>query len=211
MTFDSVLVVDSKDLAKDGVDSKLNFNTLFQVPRQYVAQAIQMSRVFQDAIDSKNLEFNFEKALSIVQQHPEMAVIGTVNQSIVKQDNQVSAMVSDVMALLDTVVGVALDKQSATYKKFENTIEQGFTNLNEQKDSKWIFWSKESEHKTTYTYNILFAVANQETGSVMAAAPIGLTITVDVDKEKVLWITTKDKHNYSVNVKSITVVEALKS
>lgn len=211
MTFDSVLVVDSKDLAKDGVDSKLNFNTLFQVPRQYVAQAIQMSRVFQDAIDSKSLEFNFEKALSIVHQHPEMAVIGTVNQSIVKQDNQVSAMVSDVMALLDTVVGVALDKQSATYKKFENTIEQGFTNLNEQKDSKWIFWSKESEHKTTYTYNILFAVANQETGSVMAAAPIGLTITVDVDKEKVLWITTKDKHNYSVNVKSITVVEALRS
>ncbi|RDH44532.1 delta-endotoxin CytB [Zooshikella ganghwensis] len=211
MTFDSVLVVDSKDLAKDGVDSNLNFNTLFQVPKQYVAQAIQMSRVFQDAIDSKSLEFNFEKALSILHQHPEMAVIGTVNQSIVKQDNQVSVMVKDVMALLDTVVGVALDKQSETYKKFENTIEQGFTNLNEQKDSKWIFWSKESEHKTTYTYNILFAVANQETGSVMAAAPIGLTITVDVDKEKVLWITTKDKHNYSVNVKSITVVEALKS
>lgn len=211
MTFDSVLVVDSKDLAKDGVDSNLNFNTLFQVPKQYVAQAIQMSRVFQDAIDSKSLEFNFEKALSILHQHPEMAVIGTVNQSIVKQDNQVSVMVKDVMALLDTVVGVALDKQSETYKKFENTIEQGFTNLNEQKDSKWIFWSKESEHKTTYTYNILFAVANQETGSVMAAAPIGLTITVDVDKEKVLWITTKDKHNYSVNVKSITVVEALRS
>ncbi|MCX4027076.1 delta-endotoxin CytB [Endozoicomonas sp. SM1973] len=210
MTFDNILVVDSKALARDSVGSDLNFNTLFQMPKQYIAQAIQMSRVFQNAIDGDNLEFNFDKALKLVNDHPEMAVIGTVNQSIVKQDNQVSAMVEDVMQLLDTVVGVVLDKETDTYKKFQNTIEQGFTNLNEQKDGKWIFWSKESEHKTTYTYNILFAVANKETGSVMAAAPIGLTITVDVDKEKVLWITTKDKHNYSVNVKSITVVEALK-
>ena len=211
MNFDSVVVLDSKDIAQKTDKQELNFNTLFQVPPANVNQAIKMAQVFQDAIDGKNLEFNFEQALEIVKKHKEMAVTGTVNQSIVKQDNKVSAMVDDVMKLLDTVVGVYLDKETPTYEKFKNTIEQGFTNLNKQKDGSWIFWSKESEHKTTYTYNILFAVANKDTGSVMAAAPIGLTITVDVNKEKVLWITTKDKHNYSVNVKSITVVEALES
>ncbi|MCG7488727.1 hypothetical protein MHN79_04400 [Vibrio sp. Of14-4] len=211
MTFDSVVVLDSNDVIKKAGESKLNFNTLFQVPAENVHQAIEMAQVFQDAINGDTLEFNFDQALQLVKEHKEMAVTGTINQSIVKQDNQVSAMVDDVMNLLDTVVGVYLDKETPTYEKFKNTIEQGFTNLNEQKESSWIFWSKESEHKTTYTYNILFAVANKETGSVMAAAPIGLTITVDVDKEKVLWITTKDKHNYSVNVKSITVVEALQA
>ncbi|CAM3571128.1 MULTISPECIES: delta-endotoxin CytB [Vibrio] len=211
MTFDSVVVLDSNDVIKKAGESKLNFNTLFQVPAENVHQAIEMAQVFQDAINGDTLEFNFDQALQLVKEHKEMAVTGTINQSIVKQDNQVSAMVDDVMNLLDTVVGVYLDKETPTYEKFKNTIEQGFTNLNEQKESSWIFWSKESEHKTTYTYNILFAVANKDTGSVMAAAPIGLTITVDVDKEKVLWITTKDKHNYSVNVKSITVVEALQA
>ncbi|GLT18548.1 hypothetical protein GCM10007938_23270 [Vibrio zhanjiangensis] len=210
MTFDSVVVLDSNDVIKKAGESKLNFNTLFQVPAANVHQAIEMAQVFQDAINGETLEFNFDQALQLVKEHQEMAIIGTVNQSIVKQNNQVSAMVDDVMKLLDTVVGVYLDKSTPTYEKFQNTIEQGFTNLNAQKESSWIFWNKESEHKTTYTYNILFAVANRETGSVMAAAPIGLTITVDVDKEQVLWITTKDRHNYSVNVKSITVVEALK-
>ncbi|WP_407322172.1 delta-endotoxin CytB [Dickeya ananatis] len=211
MKFDDIVVLNSSDLIVKNADLDLNFNTLFQVPTKYVGQAIAMSRVFQEAINGNDLEFNFDKAIELVKNHPEMAIIGTINQSITKQNNQVSAMVDDVMKLLDTVVGVVLDKDSATYKKFANTIEQGFTNLDAQKESKWIFWNKESESKTTYTYNILFAVANQDTGSVMAAAPIGLTITVDVDKQQVLWITTKDKHNYSVNVKSITVVEALKS
>ncbi|WP_448622849.1 delta-endotoxin CytB [Dickeya fangzhongdai] len=182
MKFDDIVVLNSNDLLVKESNLDLNFNTLFQMPAKYVSQALSMSRVFQDAINGENLEFNFDKAIELVKNHPEMAIIGTINQSIVKQNNQVSAMVDDVMKLLDTVVGVVLDKESPTYKKFANTIEQGFTNLDAQKEGRWIFWNKESESKTTYTYNILFAIANQDTGSVMAAAPIGLTITVDVDK-----------------------------
>ncbi|UZQ51566.1 hypothetical protein [Clostridium kluyveri] len=33
---------------------------------------------------------------------------------------------------------------------------------------------------------------------------------VNLEKEKVLWITIKDKQSYEVNVQSIEVVEALK-
>jgi hypothetical protein len=204
MAFSAVLLVHTED-------TELNYNTMFQVPTQYVGQAIAMARVFQDAIDPSSLKFQFGKALEIVHAHDEMAVIGTVNQSIVKQAAEVSAMVQDVVKLLSTVVGIALDEGSDTYKKFVSTIEQGFTNLAAQQDSAWIFWSSEQEHKTTYTYNILFAIANKKTGSVMAAAPIGLTVEVNVQKEKVLWITIKDKHDYTVNVQSITVVEALKT
>lgn len=187
----------------------LNFNTMFQLDPKYVAQAIGMARVFQEAIDGKNLKFQFDIALQQVRNHPEMAVIGTVNHSIVKQSNTVSAMVTDVIDLLSAVVGVALDEGSETYKKFKGSITDGFTNLKAQEHSAWIFWDREEENKTTYTYNILFAVANEKTGSVMAAAPIGLTVTVDIAKEHVLWITTEDRHNYEVNVQSITVVEAL--
>ena len=133
MTFDSVVVLDSNDVIKKAGESKLNFNTLFQVPAENVHQAIEMAQVFQDAINGDTLEFNFDQALQLVKEHKEMAVTGTINQSIVKQDNQVSAMVDDVMNLLDTVVGVYLDKETPTYEKFKNTIEQGFTNLNEQK------------------------------------------------------------------------------
>ena len=196
-------------LAVTDEETPLNFKSVFQLDAKYIKQALGMARVFQEAIDPKTLTFQFDKALQLAQKHDEMAVVGTVNQSIVKQNNEVSVMVDEVMKLLSTVVGIALDEGTESFKKFRDTIEQGFTNLSAQKDGAWIFWSSEQEHKTTYTYNILFAIANAKTGSVMAAAPIGLTVTVDVEKEKVLWITTKDKHNYEVNVQSITVVEAL--
>ncbi|NER22488.1 MAG: delta-endotoxin CytB [Symploca sp. SIO1C2] len=196
---------------EDEATSDLNFKTMYQVPKKYVLQAISMARVFQDAIEPEDLRFNFEKALEIVGNHKNMAVVSTLNQSIVKQSVQVSAMVNEVMELLKNMIGVVLEEGTPTYKKFKGAIEGGFTNLNKDKDSAWIFWSKDTANKTTYTYNILFAIANQSTGAVMVAAPIGLTIEVDVDKEKVLFFTTKDKSNYSVTVQSMNVVEPLTS
>ncbi len=192
-------------------DKSVSFKTMFQMEAKYIPQAMGMARVFQGAIDGNTLKFDFDKALKLANDTPDMAVIGTVNQSIVKQNNQVTAMVDDVIKLLSDVVGVALDQGTATYDKFKNAITDGFTNLKSEEKGAWIFWSKGTGNKTTYTYNILFAIANEKTGSVMAAAPIGLTITVDVDKETVLGITVADKHNYEVNVQSITVVEALKN
>lgn len=213
MTFDEITILlldDTGDARVAGKASEpLNFATMFEMKPQYVSQAIQMSRVFQEAIDAKNLKFDFDKAIQEVKKKPQMAIIATVNESIIKQNGQVSAVVDEVIKLLNTVVGMALDEGSDTYNKFKATITQGFSNLAVQQNKAWIFWSDTSETKTTYTYNILFAVANQKTGSVMAAAPVGLTVTVDVQKETVLFFTVKDKSNYEVKVQSITVVEAL--
>ena len=217
MTFKAMTILLIDEVEDGSVSGKsiasetLNFTTMFQMERKYISQAIQMSQVFQDAINDTTLKFEFNKALDLVRKKPEMAIIGTVNQSIIKQSCQVSAMVDEVIKLLNTVVGIALDEGSDTYNKFKDTITQGFTNLAAQENNAWIFWSSVTEKKTTYTYNVLYAVANKKTGSVMAAAPIGLTVTVDVEKEKVLFFTVTDKSNYEVNVQSIIVVEALQA
>ena len=60
-------------------------------------------------------------------------------------------------------------------------------------------------------YNIFFAIQNEETGSVILALPMSLTITVDIEKESVLWITVKDDESYKVNVQAMQVVEALEA
>ncbi|GAB7258585.1 hypothetical protein DZS_12660 [Dickeya ananatis] len=66
MKFDDVVVLNSSDLIVKNADLDLNFNTLFQVPTKYVGQAIAMSRVFQEAINGNDLEFNFDKAIELV-------------------------------------------------------------------------------------------------------------------------------------------------
>lgn len=45
----------------------------------------------------------------------------------------------------------------------------------------------------------------------MATLPIAFDISVDIEKEKVLFVTIKDTGNYVVTVKAINVVQALQS
>lgn len=136
-----------------------------------------------------------------------MALVGIVNQTVTQSSAQVSAMVDKVLGLVKNTLSITL---SETQKEaYETSITDAFTNLAKQKDSAWIFWQSQKAHKTTYQYNIFFAIQNDETGSVMLALPMSLTINVDIEKEKVLGITIKDKANYSVNVQAIQVVEAL--
>ncbi len=137
-----------------------------------------------------------------------MAVVSTINQEIQQSNNQVSVMLDKLVNLLKQVTGVVLPEVQT--QQFASTIKEAFSNLNTQKDEAWIFWQKKEGHKTTYQYNILFAIQNQNTGSVIIALPISLTITVNLEKEKVLFITLEDKHDYEVKVQAIEVVEALK-
>ncbi len=43
----------------------------------------------------------------------------------------------------------------------------------------------------------------------MLAAAVGLTINVNIEKEQVLFITIKDKHDYEVSVQALQIAEAL--
>ncbi|MCM1251969.1 MAG: hypothetical protein NC321_04045 [Clostridium sp.] len=193
----------------------INFNQIYSLPAEYIPQAISMSQVFQKAIISTKmdgtecLKFDFNKAKDIINQHSEMAIVGLINQTVSQNSAQVSVMVDKVIELLKNVLTVTLtDQQKESYEK---AISSAFQGLKEQSESAWIFWQHSESHKTTYQYNIFFAIKNEQTGNVMLGLPVSLTITVDLEKEKVLGITVKDKHNYSVNVQAIQVVEPLRS
>ncbi len=193
----------------------INFKQIFSIDSKYVGQACEMSRVFQDAVVSTKIEgkdclkFDFDKALQLVKSHKEMALVGIINQTISQSSSQASVMVNKVMELMKSVLSVTLT--ASQKKSYEECIEQAFSNLAVQEDSAFIFWQRTEAHKTTYQYNILFAIQNEETGGVILALPIALTITVEVDKEHVLGITIKDKENYSVNIQAIQVVEPLQA
>ncbi|WP_251861980.1 hypothetical protein [Clostridium sp. Marseille-Q2269] len=207
--FDKVIL-----LSRDEESETIKFKQIFSVGVQYVGQALQMARAFQGAVeyvtinDKKVLNFNFQKAIDIVNNHPEMAIVGTVNQTISQSTAVVKAMIDKVVELLQELLSVSLT--AAETEAYEKAIKEAFTDLQQQDGDAWIFWQSTEAHKTTYQYNILFAVQNESTGSVMLALPIALTITVDIEKEKVLFITVKDEHNYDVTVQAMQVAEALK-
>lgn len=196
-------------------ESGPEYKKVFQLPAKYVPQAIEISHTLTDALETvtinekQTIRFNFQKAIDIVNSHSEMAIVGYKEQTISQNNSEVKAMVNKIIELLKTTLQVFLDP--TIIQQWNETITSAFTNLSSEEDSAWIFWQKEEQHKTEYEYAFLFAIVNENTGSVMLALPIALTITVNVSKEQVLFITLRDKHDYSVTVESLQIVEALKN
>ncbi|WP_233966955.1 delta-endotoxin CytB [Pectobacterium polaris] len=200
-------------LDTDGDD--VNFNEIFSIKDPAVAlQAFTMSKVFKQALipvsisDKKTLRFDVQKALEIIKNNNEMAVINFTDQVVEQSNSAVQVMVDKVLDILKKVLGVVIG--DTPKQNLYNSIESAFTGLNEQKDDAWIFWEHTSAHKTTYQYNILFGVQSKETGLFLYGLPMGMEITVDIEKEKVLFITLKDKESYRVHLQSLSVVEMIK-
>lgn len=184
----------------------INYQEILEVDPEYQFAALELAQLFQDAINPDTLYFDFNKAIGLVKQDKNLAITGTLNQTISKNSAEVSVVIDELAKLL-TNLGIKLTPERMG--SYSQTISQAFTNLQEKKDSAFIFWNKTTAKSTTYTYNIFFAIQNSKTGRLMAGLPVGLTITVDVEKQKVLFITVKDKHSYNVNVKAIQVVKKL--
>lgn len=178
--------------------------TLYKGDDQYAAQAQALLQTLKDTIDLNSLSFDFRLALERIQKNQTLQVTGTVNHTITRQDAEVAAMADQVFRLLSGMLGVT----DANREEYERVIQAGFTNLNVQEKGTWFHRSHEA-HETTYPYFILSAHQSEETGALMTAVLIALTITVEIEKEKVLFVTLKDKHNYSVQVQAIQVAQPL--
>lgn len=192
---------------------EVNFNEIFALDDPAVAtQALGMVQAFQKALvldeENDSLRFSVQKAKEVIDDNPEMGIIAFTDQTIEQKTSAVQVMVDKVLDVLNKVLGVTLSDKPK--EKLTSAIENAFTGLDEQKDDAWIFWNHEKAHKTTYQYNILFGVKSQDTGLFLYGLPMGMEITVDIEKEKLLFITLKDKESYKVHIQSLSVVELIK-
>lgn len=208
--FDKVIevFVDEKSNATaDSTERTVPFKEIFDVDEEYKEDAIALSRTFIDAINPDTLYFDFGKAINLVKEDKTLTITRTLNQTISKKTTQVSVVIDELVKLL-TNLGVKLTDE--TIKEYENTLTTALTNLKESDHKNFVVWNKTSSNSTTYTYSIFFAVKNARTKTLIAGLPVGLTITVDTSKEKLLGMTIKDKQSIDVNVKAIQVVKLVK-
>lgn len=194
-------------------DEQLNFTEIFAIKDPKAAmQAFKMAQFFQQAVvpvgDNK-IEFDVTKAIDMVKKSQQYALVQYQDKTLTQTNNSVEVMVDQVLGLLNAVLDIALGGKQQ--EQLRASITNAFTNLAPQQGDAWIFWSKEEAHKTEYQYNILFAVQNDETGFFLYGVPMGMTITVDIDKEQVLFIKLKDKASYSVRIQAMKVVEFLET
>ncbi|MEL7119934.1 MAG: delta-endotoxin CytB [Bacteroidota bacterium] len=174
---------------------------IFAITDPRAAQAaFSMSNLFDQAISS-DLRFNMQKAISLVKSQPDMAFYNEINQYFVRNDFEVALIVQQMTDFLKNVIGVTVNV--ALVNQIYAAVADVFVNLNIQKEDAWIFWAKESGHQTTYRYNLLFAVQTPETGQYVLGLPLGLTITIYREYERVLFITIKDEISFTVHMEGL--------
>lgn len=173
----------------------------------YQLQALKMAATFNTAITPEG-RFDLKHAIAVVNtMHPQAAIVETLDTHVTQTNNSVSAMVSHILQLIESILGLTLG--TTTKDKLRASVDETFTNLAVQEDGAWIFWHEETAHKTTYVYNLLFAVQSEHTGQLMLAVPMSFEITAHISKRQVLFITLEDSVSYDVRLQSLSVIQAL--
>jgi|TARA_B100000809_G_C15098834_1_gene516085 hypothetical protein len=188
-------------------EEPLNFDEIFSIEDPTVmVKAIEVASLFQNALVpvGDSLKFDVIKANELVKETPGLAVVRYMDQSIETHSQQTSVMVDKVVDIINKVLGITLGPGPTA--SLSAAIEGAYVGLNEVKDDAWIFWEKKSAHKTTYQYNITFATQNAETGLLLYSLPMGLSINVDKEYERVLFITLTNKETYSCRIQSLSAV-----
>ncbi|WP_253378360.1 cytolytic delta-endotoxin (insecticidal protein) [unidentified bacterial endosymbiont] len=173
--------------------------------------ALKTAGIFQNALvpaENNSLRFDVNTALDVVKQNPELSVISYTDITKTTSSSQTSVMVDLVVETIKTVLGIAL--APVPLAKLSAAIESAYTDLHKEEGNAWIFWEKKQEKKTTYQYNITFAVQAGPTGALLMTCPMGLTIDVDKEYERVLFITLKDTESYSTRIQALNTAQLAK-
>lgn len=190
-------------------DSPALFEEIFAVTDlQAARQAFEMARLFQGAVES-NGHFSLNNATQIARQQPNMQIVQPLDTTLGQNHDRVSEMINRVVGVLSNFLNMAIPPKQ--YEQLRASITYAFVNLNGQRTDGWIFYEKESKWSTTYQYNILYAVQNPSTGAFIYGIPMGMTIKVNREYERVLFITIKDEVSYTVRIEALKVLEPLTS
>lgn len=196
------------------------FKPIFSIKNPAVAmQAMNLGAKLSEAVVTVKedghsyAKFDENKALQIIHTadhslDPSKEIDIVVSNHLAIQETQanVGYMTQQVIESLRENGIMITEQLENTYK---NAIKNAFTNLAPQKSGSWIFWQKDEVHKTTYQYNMLFAIQNESTGLFLKALSLGLTITVDIDRKAVLGITTEDKNDYEVIIDFLELAQMI--
>lgn len=138
---------------------------------------------------------------AIKDSHDNLAVVGLYHRQNQQSHSEVKAQFNWVKTQLNSM---GVEGILAGGVEWENAIEQGFTNLATQKDDAWVIWQDDSAHKTTYQYNLLFAV---QKGNFLLAVPVSMTVTANKEKKKFIGITVSDTATFMVTLDVMKITE----
>jgi hypothetical protein len=180
------------------------FEEIFAVEDSAVLpKGIKIIAQLKPAIAPKTYEFHLDKAVEIVKSDSTLVMLQSQDKTISRENVEVEQMVKIVLGELDNLIGVALPK--VTQEQYRKIVTKIFIHLKSPENEEWFHITSPKVHSTTYQYNITFIIQNEETGWLFYVIPMGLTIKVDLEMQKLFSVKLKDKVTYNIHVKALKI------
>lgn len=178
------------------------FEEIFAVEDSTVLpRALEIIAQLEPTVDSNHV-FQLSTAVEIVKADRQLVLLHVRDTIISHERIQVERMVDLVQGELNNLITVALPE--VAQEQFRAAVVNVFTNLQAQQSDDWVHLQPGAE-STTYQYNLVCVVQNQETGWMFYVAPVGLTITVDVAEQQLFDLTLTSTINYHVTLQALKI------
>lgn len=178
------------------------FEEIFAVEDSAVVpHALTIITQLQSAVDSQHV-FQISQAAEIVKADPQLVLLQVRDTTLSHERIQVERMVDQVQGELNNLLAVALP--AVAQEQLHAVVINVFTNLQTQQDDEWVHIEAHGG-TTTYRYNMVFVVQNQETGWLFYVVPVGLSVTVDLSEQQLFALKLADKVSYRLTLQALKI------
>ncbi|OEJ28231.1 Type-2Aa cytolytic delta-endotoxin [Streptomyces agglomeratus] len=182
---------------------KTTFKTVFEVGSSFTGRARNIEAGFQHAIAPATVGFDFGEISRAASGIPDCSTVKIIRGWGLQETAPVSVMVLS----LKEAVRQALPLPSANpafWDKVEGALTGAFVGLGGQEGTHLSFYREEAD-RTSYYYNLLFALQDEETGDSLYAVAFCANVTVELGAREVRSLTTGDTARYTIRLNAITV------
>ncbi|ORT57170.1 Type-2Aa cytolytic delta-endotoxin [Streptomyces sp. CB03238] len=188
---------------------KTTFRPVFEVGSSFMEQAQGVEARFQHAIAPATVDFDFGEISRAASGIPDSSTVKIIRGWGLQETAPVSVMVLS----LREAVRQALPQPFANpafWEKVEQALTDAFVGLHGQTGTHLSFY-REDPDNTSYYYNVLFALQDEETDDSLYAVAFCANVTVALSPEEVRTLTVEDTAQYTIRLNAITVQRKLPS
>ncbi|MBW1603832.1 Type-2Aa cytolytic delta-endotoxin [Streptomyces sp. JJ66] len=182
---------------------KTTFTTVFEVEPAATDRAQGIADTFQHAIAPATVNFDFGEISRAASRIPDSSTSRIVRGWGLTETAPVSVM----MLSLKESVRQALPQPFTNprfWAKVEQALTAAFVGLDTQEGTHLSFY-EDTADRTSYYYNVLFALQDEETGDAIHAVALCINVSVALSGAQTRALTTEDTAPFTIRLNAIAI------
>ncbi|MFE1770806.1 Type-2Aa cytolytic delta-endotoxin [Streptomyces sp. NPDC059008] len=196
-------------MADQPTAQKTTFRTVFEVGPDALAQTQRMADAFQHAVAPATVDYDFGEIRRAAEAIPDGSIVKIIRGWGLQETAPAGVM---VLSLRETVRQALTHPfgNPAFWEKAEAALADTFVGLGEQHGTHLSFHG-DAVDSTSYYYNLLFALQDEETEGFVHVLALCADVTVALDGERARTLALDDVARFTIRLNAVAVRQALRS